>query len=914
VGEVASFDDFYRAVNKRSPLPWQSRLANLVVSQGWPQQIGVPTGMGKTSCLDIAIWALAQSAHAGTRHMPTRIWYVVNRRLLVDAAWEHAKRLKDLLAHARPDERGQQALASVREGLTSLSGLGTSDGPLFVTRLRGGAELGARPPDPSQPSLLLATVPMFASRWLFRGYGSSTSMRPVDAAHAGIDCLVLLDEAHLARPLLRLKDAVASCDIGDPRAVLPATRSRPVVVAMTATGEEESEQFTLDDTDLANQIVSQRLRATKRGQLIETTRDALAKDLASQASAAIGGRKEACIVFTNTPVVAREVAQLLKSDSQREGAGPDVMLVTGRTREREADRLRARLLDPVLGVSAGHERHFERSLVVVATQTLEVGADVDFDHLVTETAGARSLVQRLGRVNRLGHRPQATATICHPSDMKTWPVYEAEPAKVWARLQREKGAGKDVDLSPANATKALGTPEDTPGRVGELLPAHLWEWAKTTTPPQGEAPVELFFEGFDTNVAEVSLVWRAHRPLGVRLLPSITEAEAVDIPISEVRAVLNNRLVSRLADDKASLEETTADHLRPGDVVVLAPEDGLYDPHGWAPNSKETVLDVSPLTSGTLLLDARVLENLAPGSSELVAPLLRALTVPPDDVALHAEEQDEASLLDELVRLLRDFAPHPWLSRAEWAEFLDGLSRKLTWPIGPGVDKVPRVEPAKRQRGQHGTDVRSDAFEELSLTASSQLLSDHLGAVGETAALIATRLGVPDDLVKALRLAGEWHDLGKHDPRFQRWLSPDGPTVEPLAKSFQPRALWESSRALSGWPKGGRHELLSARLAFSWLQGHPTDCDPDLVLHLVASHHGEGRPFVKVVADAAPSRTVAPVFGQPISVSGDLALPDWQQPRRFRNVCERYGLWGVALLEAILRQADHAVSQLTQVA
>jgi CRISPR-associated endonuclease/helicase Cas3 len=426
--------------------------------------------------------------------------------------------------------------------------------------------------------------------------------------------------------------------------------------------------------------------------------------------------------------------------------------------------------------------------------------------------------------------------------------------------------------------------------------------------------VELFFEGFDTDVAEVSFIWRSNRPLGVRLLPPVTEGEAVDVPIGEVRAVLQGRRVLRLADDKASLEEVSAGELRPGDVIVLAPEDGLYDQHGWDPKSSETVLDVSPLTSGALLLDAGVLENLAPGSGEHVAPLLKALTATPDDTGPGAEEQDEAGLLDELVETLRAFAPHPWLGEAEWSEFLDGLSRKLTRPVGPGVDKVPRVEPAERARGQEKVDVRSEAFEELSFTTSSQLLRDHLRAVGETAALLASRLGLPALLVGSVRLAGEWHDLGKHDPRFQRWMSPDGPAVEPLAKSGQPRALWESSRALSGWPKGGRHELLSARLAASWLPGHPLDWDSDLVLHLVASHHGEGRPFVKVVGDIAPSSVVAPLEGERACVSGDLALPDWDQPRRFRSVCERYGLWGVALLEAILRQADHAVSQLTGVA
>lgn len=45
-----------------------------------------------------------------------------------------------------------------------------------------------------------------------------------------------------------------------------------------------------------------------------------------------------------------------------------------------------------------------------------------------------------------------------------------------------------------------------------------------------------------------------------------------------------------------------------------------------------------------------------------------------------------------------------------------------------------------------------------------------------------------------------------------------------------------------------------------------------------------------------------------VVVSGDLSVPDWRQPARFRRLCERYGYWGLALLEAVVRQADHAAS------
>ena len=206
--------------------------------------------------------------------------------------------------------------------------------------------------------------------------------------------------------------------------------------------------------------------------------------------------------------------------------------------------------------------------------------------------------------------------------------------------------------------------------------------------------------------------------------------------------------------------------------------------------------------------------------------------------------------------------------------------------------------------------LRADAFDELSFTATSVALAQHLGSVGEVAARIGERIGLPSDLVQAVRTGGRLHDIGKLDPRFQRWLDPFAAATEPVAKSGRPWSRWESDRRASGWPHRGRHEELSSRLVAAWLNERPVEWDGDLILHLVATHHGYGRPLIPPVTNGAAADMHGEIDGEQIRVSGDLSEADWEQPARFRRCCERYGYWGLALIEAIVRQADHQVSAL----
>ena len=917
---MPTFAAFYRAVNGRDPFPWQDRLARHVAdSEAWPAEVGVPTGLGKTACLDIAIWLLASQADRAPadRTAPTRIWWIVNRRLLVDSTAAHAERIQEKLlnpAGAGLKGESQEVVLAVAERLWSFSASRAGD-PLDVIRLRGGV-VSRRPTDPSRPAVILATVPMYGSRLLFRGYGSSRSMRPVDAALAGTDSLVLVDEAHLATHLQRLIPALEECTPGA-RALLGESRSRPRVVGLTATGDAgEAARFDLESDDRAHPVVKQRLdaakpveiRAPKSGNVEKLLAEA-ALELLAEAPA-----KACCVVFANTPRQARAAFELLRKKTASDFA--DVRLLTGRSREREAEKIRQQILDPVEGMASERDASMarERHLIVVATQTLEVGADVDAEYLVTEACGVRALTQRLGRLNRLGRYPRARGIYVHLPPAKAsrrrgsgtgpveeWPVYGEEPARVLERLEvaMDSGTSAVVDLSPRLVSKTLGLPGDDPGRAPEVLPGLLWEWTKTTTPPDGEAPVEPYFSGIARADYSVSLLWRAHIPgEGEALWPRARDREAVQVPIGEAReALAEDEELCRLRPDRVTVEWFSVNDLRPGDTLVLPCDRGLLDEFGWNPSSTAPVVDVSLLDRG-LPLDAAALRRL--WGVSLASLVNVALGVSDDDEGVDDHERVEA--IEEILNRLGETSP-PGLDEEEWRGFLPSLDRRAT--TGPG--EVPRLA-----RSGAAEERPSDENDERSLAESAVDLALHGRAVADRARSIAERLGIAAELASVVERAGSWHDSGKADHRFQRWLVPDRADDAALvAKSAIPRPLWGATRAAAGWPQGGRHEELSARLVRGWLQLQPAVCDSwevDLLLHLIVSHHGRGRPLLLPVDDGTAGRASALIDGVQVEAAADLSIVDWDQPARFGRLNDRFGPWGLALLEAALRQADHAVS------
>ena len=122
--------------------------------------------------------------------------------------------------------------------------------------------------------------------------------------------------------------------------MLGEARSRPRITALTATGDPSGDRFDLDGEDEANAVIEQRLRAAKpidvRALDAGDTAMHLADATLDLLDAAPGPAP--CLVFANAPRTARETFERLRR--RMTDAEAEILLLTGLSREREAERIR----------------------------------------------------------------------------------------------------------------------------------------------------------------------------------------------------------------------------------------------------------------------------------------------------------------------------------------------------------------------------------------------------------------------------------------------------------------------------------------------------------------------------------------------------------------------------------------------
>ncbi|TVQ96650.1 MAG: type I-U CRISPR-associated helicase/endonuclease Cas3 [Deltaproteobacteria bacterium] len=509
------FVAFHREVHGYPPFPWQERLLRSVLAERrFPALVDVPTGAGKTTLMDIAVFALACSAFDATtpRWMPRRILLVVDRRVIVDQAGERALRLAEHLARARRENDGAPTVRRVAEALCSLGG----DHPLVPAILRGGTlRDDGWAHHPAQPVLGASTVDQVGSRLLFQGYGVSAGAASIHAGLLGRDTLYLLDEVHLSTPFrdtlrqLERYQRAPWCEIevGTPNQVveLSATPGQNPLAGDT---------FSLETADREHPLLQQRLATPKRARLVETKTGTDANFVSTITSAVRELAKEhrTIGVVVNRVAAARTIHRAL-ADAAKPGSG-DVHLLTGRMRELD----RQDLLDGIRPrIAAGRERTGEETpLVLVATQCIEAGADLDLDALITECASLDALRQRFGRVDRLGRYGTSDAVIvARKTDVSASasadPIYGHALRSTWEWLHEVRDEEGCVDFGIVGL-EGLEWPDDVlPPREQApiLLPAHLDSWAQTRPAPALQPDISLWLHGPEERARDVQIVWRA---------------------------------------------------------------------------------------------------------------------------------------------------------------------------------------------------------------------------------------------------------------------------------------------------------------------------------------------------------------------------------------------------------------------
>lgn len=976
------------------PFPWQQRLVEEVADNGcWPDLLDLPTGSGKTAAVDIAIFLMALRDD-----MPRRVVFVVDRRVVVDQAARRARCLASLLE--QPGDR--PTVAAVAERLRRLAArpLETeAAAPLVAAELRGGIARDASwALRPDVPAILTSTVDQVGSRLLFRGYGVSRGQLAIHAGLLANDCLFLIDEVHLSQPFAQTLDAVRA-RYRPPAGVLP---DRWQLVHLSATAGEAAEvlqggrrTLQLGPNDLDPKVAPvlvRRLGAPKPTSL------RLVK-----AKGADGGEQrralvEACVaaagalfeenhirtvaVVVNRVATAQAVHAALLQRRHSGGNEEDVVLLTGRMRPFDRDDI----LDswwPRLATGRSREAGQSR-LVVVATQAIEAGADLDVDGLVTECASLDALRQRFGRVDRAGDlsasgSPSASvivatsAAIADDDD----PVYGRALGATWRWLT---SLGADVDfgiqaLCPPKGEEVLellAPRRDAP----MLFPTHLDRWAQTSPVPSTDPDVALWLHGIGDVDRDVQVVWRAD--LGSELLVRFPDdtlrlisacppgsGEALGVPLAAARRWLSEAtswpggraepsLIVDVSDVEGAREADvpTADcapfvrwrgdrsevlhsfrGIVAGDTIVVPSAYGGIAFGCWDPTNADAVPDLG--------LRSAFVQRLRPTLRLL--PQLTPAGLPPPPTAQVVEEADvdpnEAIglwLRDVLDRVAEFEAQDPWFAAAAvlLAEKRNRRLQQIRASVRGG-DGDERAAEAFVVTATHGCRIDRDHGrarvsveidpETSSFVGERVSLLRHLEDVGIWAGAVAEACGLPPRIVDDIALAGRLHDVGKADPRFQASLwwpdrRPAGPGVELLAKSAtspSDRRRREEARRQSGYPRGARHELLSVALLEDGGESlRARAADWELVLHLIASHHGHARPFVAVAIDPAAAEVRFVIDGCELTARTDHGLErlDSGIPDRYWSLVRRYGWFGLAWLETLLRLGDHRASEMEETA
>ena len=915
------FGAFFAALNGgNAPFSWQEEVLDHICEHGvWPERINAPTGSGKSSVVDIHLFANALAAVGTAPRVPRRLCVTVGRRALVDSQATRADKILGDLKDALADESGEPGiLRRVAEALQSFQTRNDKEGnaPFEVGHIRGELSNRTLPvTDISACAIIAATPDMYGSRALFRGYGSTMAARPRETALLTMDTVMVLDEAHMNRQLLHTTQRIAELQKREVNLGVPTLQ----VVETTATpSTEDSESTTLgvdiealdkpNDEELRDRVYSHKELVLhpidkwdgKPGNpaTVNAAVDAIMERLAHREAGESSKKAYTVGCIVNHVRTAIAIKEALVKNKVLEKA-EEVQLLVGRMRPSDLEKLQNK-----------HSKLFttegDKSVkVVVATQTLEVGIDVDFADLVTELAPASSLAQRFGRVNRLGRRTDSKVVVIEPasSDLvkKDAPPYKAvDLSNAYGWLEALNGA-ENPSVNPAAMVKNPPV-QSSPERLLYQRPEwpDLLEFSRTDENPYDEPDLDLWLhDSLDAETAMGGVIVRDN-------LPSNTSAAMEILKTSYFAPSDRETFPANLKILQEILDYQDEHGVKPRKFLYRQGEISLWQDadHGDENNQALAPGDVLLLDTGSV-----------PFTNQGIAVTQRELPSKKDELeAVPFPKGIKLYVYEKCADCEEHFREYLGLSPEEVAELLDtqsadGKKKRIASELSTEAEDGQEVISWYAKVTDDKESVEgSDIAQELVL-AGPVLLDDHQNDVAERTRQIAENLGLAPEFSEALELAAKYHDEGKRDLRFQQMLGAD-PEAEVLAKSGR-RSVAEAYRARSrsALPKGWRHEQLSALMVAA--SPEKVGEHRDLVLRIIGCSHGHGRFSFAHDAGFLLKEGYLPE-------GTDYEALKEQAPRLFNvgywdtlmeQTSRTYGPYATAYLEAVERAADAQISR-----
>lgn len=848
--QVSHFQNAFSALNNgKQPYPWQARLFDQFATGNVPDLCCVPTGLGKTSVIPLWLIALAWQAQSGSVTLPRRLVYVVNRRTIVDQATTVSEMLIQKLDAPDP------LLAPLSVALESL-GSKKGGSPVVVSTLRGQyADNGEWKSDPARPAIILGTVDMVGSKLLFNGYGDGKWMRPFHAGLLGHDTLLVLDEGHLtpAFGYLVRKIVELQQEHGSP---LKPFR----FMEMTATPRGDMTNFvTINEEDRTLSAVRNRLQANKtlRLKFIGEEEKSRAERHFAEKVLVYEGTGKAVIVFVRSPELVAKIAE----EVQKVAGEDRVRVLTGTMRGHERDGL---VKDETFRrfMTGDFRTVGTDTCYLISTSAGEVGADLDADEAVFDMTTIDSLIQRCGRVNRAGGRSSAIDVIIFPKDLDaskqpglnaTLEIIRTLPA----RGENSFSVSPDDLMHATSHARYAEAVEEAP-RLRTLEPYLLDTWSMTGLDEPGGPQVAPWLHGIQKeDVPNVWLAWRSFIPTDEQIeswresCPLVVR-ELAQLPVDRFKG--SKGFLESLSKRVAELGESSSQ-------AVLYSADGkqrkvsLLNYKEWEDELPYSTLvihsSVGGLQKGQPLGSAKV-------SVEDVSGYEAWRLIERAEGWMAIREGQEALLFDgELDVVIAELAK------------LRNLSSILT--IAESSD------PAGDDENSIVVFLGTTVIDHRGFRTSrgKMLLDSHHKLVQDAACSISKALGLPPEISNALTIAAGRHDSGKDRRIWQ--ISKGNFGGEVYAKYY---AISSTRMSAAGY----RHELGSIL--------DSKDILDDLSLHLIASHHGYGRPsFQERAAD----------INFPIAINREAA---YGAMLRFDALQRQYGWWTLAYLEALLKSAD----------